>query len=37
MRLHSTHEQLVQVPEVLAGFFSSAQADENAEIKVPLK
>lgn len=37
MRLHSTHERLIKVPDVLAGFFSSAQADEKADIKLPLK
>lgn len=37
MRLHSTHERLVKVPAALVGFFFSTQADEKADIKLPLQ
>ena len=37
MRPHSTHDQLVKAPEVLAGFFPKTQSDEKAEIKWPLE
>ena len=35
MRPHSTHDQLVKAPEVLAGFFPKTQSDEKAESKWP--
>ena len=37
MRPHSTHDQLVKAPEVLAGFFSKTQSEEKAEIKWPVE
>lgn len=37
MRLHSTHDQLVKLQEVLIAFFPRTQADEKGEIKLPLE
>ena len=37
MRPHSTHDQHVKAPEVLAVFFSKTESDEKAEIKGPVE